>query len=284
MRRRRSRRARAWAARLRDRADATTLRALGQDEALAAMARGIPTAASRRRIEVECPLVVDRERARYSAWYELFPRSCGAAPGAHGTFRDCAARLPYVAEMGFDVLYLPPIHPIGRKHRKGRNNTLEATPTMSAARGRSAPPRAGTPRSIRSSARSKSSADLVARARSTGWKSRSTSRSNARPITLGGGHPEWFRRRPDGTVQYAENPPKKYEDIYPFNFEIGGWTGAVAGARERVRVLDRPRRAHLSRRQPAHQAIRVLGVGDRTHQARAPGSDLPRPKRSPGRR
>ena len=78
------------------------------------------------RYSKELQVVVDRERARFSTWYEMFPHSCAPKPGAHGTFKDCEQRLPYIAGMGFDVLYLPPIHPIGRTHRKGKNNSPTA--------------------------------------------------------------------------------------------------------------------------------------------------------------
>jgi len=107
---------------------AAALRALALDEARAQLARRYPDRRHEVRWPVELPLQVDRERARFSSWYELFPRSTASEPGAHGTLADCAERLDYVAELGFDVVYLPPIHPIGRERRKGRNNTLAAGP------------------------------------------------------------------------------------------------------------------------------------------------------------
>src|SRR5215471_10387958 len=116
-----------WATRLRSNPSVPELQALALDEGLAAIATRYPDRRLATISAVEYPVVVDRERARFSAWYELFPRSCGV-DGVHGTFRDCEARLPYVARMGFDVLYLPPIHPIGRERRKGRNNTLVVVP------------------------------------------------------------------------------------------------------------------------------------------------------------
>lgn len=168
-------------------------------------------------------IAVDPPLARFSAWYELFPRSCGA-PGTHGTLADVEKRLDYVASMGFDVLYLPPIHPIGVAFRKGPNNTLVAGPNDpgspwaigSAAGGHKAiHPELGTLDDFRR---------LVAAAR-------------ARKIELAldiafqvspdhpyvREHPEWFIHRPDGTIQYAENPPKKYQDVYPFDFECAAW-------------------------------------------------------------
>ncbi|HWP59191.1 MAG TPA: alpha-1,4-glucan--maltose-1-phosphate maltosyltransferase [Candidatus Acidoferrales bacterium] len=172
----------------------------------------------------ELPLVVDDARARFGAWYELFPRSCAPAPGRHGTFDDCAARLPYIAEMGFDVLYLPPIHPIGRTHRKGKNNATVAGPqdpgspwAIGAAEGghKSIHPQLGTLADFRR---------LVAEARKFGIEIALDIAFQCTPDhPYVREHPEWFRYRPDGSVQYAENPPKKYEDIYPLNFDTPAW-------------------------------------------------------------
>jgi starch synthase (maltosyl-transferring) len=174
----------------------------------------------RRHLEV----IVDAPRARFSTWYELFPRSCSPEPGRHGTFRDCEARLPYVADMGFDVLYLPPIHPIGRTHRKGRNNSPIARPDdvgspwgIGSAEGghKSIHPELGTLDDFRR---------LVARAAEYGIQiALDIAFQCSRDHPYVRDHPEWFRRRPDGTVQYAENPPKKYQDIYPFEFETEHW-------------------------------------------------------------
>ncbi|MBI4543717.1 MAG: alpha-1,4-glucan--maltose-1-phosphate maltosyltransferase [Gemmatimonadetes bacterium] len=168
----------------------------------------------------ELVVVVDRERARFSAWYELFPRSCSPGPGRHGTFRDCEAWLPYVAGMGFDVLYFPPIHPIGRTYRKGQNNAPQADPEdvgspwgIGAAEGghTALHPELGTLEDFRR---------LVERAAEHGLEIALDLAFHASPDhPWVREHPEWFRRRPDGTVQYAENPPKKYQDIYPFDFE-----------------------------------------------------------------
>jgi starch synthase (maltosyl-transferring) len=167
---------------------------------------------------------VDRERARFSTWYEMFPRSASPEPGRHGTFADVEARLAYVAEMGFDVLYLPPVHPIGRTGRKGANNVVGATPTdvgspwaIGAAEGghKAVHPELGTLRDFRR---------LVGAAKKRGLEVAldiAFQASPDHPYVLE--HPEWFRKRPDGTVQYAENPPKKYQDIYPFEFDSPGW-------------------------------------------------------------
>jgi len=171
----------------------------------------------------ELEVVVDIARARYSSWYEMFPRSCSVA-GRHGSFRDCEARLAYIAELGFDVLYLPPIHPVGRVKRKGKNNALSAGPrehgspwAIGAKEGghKSVHPELGSIEDFRS---------LVARARERGIEIALDIAFQCAPDhPYVGEHPEWFRHRPDGSVQYAENPPKKYEDIYPFNFETEDW-------------------------------------------------------------
>src|SRR5215475_14252013 len=172
----------------------------------------------------EFAVVVDRAKACFSTWYEMFPRSCAALPGQHGTFKDCEARLPYLARMGFDVLYLPPILPIGEVHRKGKNNATVATPDEpgspwaigSAAGGHTAiHPQLGTLDDFRS---------LLATAQEYGIEIALDIAFQCAPDhPYVQEHPEWFRWRPDGTVQYAENPPKKYEDIYPFNFDTAHW-------------------------------------------------------------
>jgi starch synthase (maltosyl-transferring) len=169
-------------------------------------------------------VVVDRPKARSSAWYEMFPRSCSNDPGKHGTFRDCEARLPYVAQMGFDVLYLPPIHPIGRTFRKGRNNRPEGEDGA-----------VGSPWAIGSHAGGHIAIHpdlgtlddfrhLVSAARSAGIEIALDLAFQCAPDhPYVAKHPEWFVMRPDGTIQYAENPPKKYQDIYPLNFETDAW-------------------------------------------------------------
>ncbi len=171
----------------------------------------------------ELAVVVDRERARFSTWYEMFPRSAGTG-GKHGTFRDCEARLPYVAGMGFDILYLPPIHPIGQAFRKGKNNALEAQPgdvgspwAIGGEEGghKAVHPELGTLEDFRR---------LVVKAKEHGVEIALDIAYQASPDhPYVKEHPEWFRKRPDGTIQYAENPPKKYQDIYPFDFESEEW-------------------------------------------------------------
>ncbi|MEX2080146.1 MAG: alpha-amylase family glycosyl hydrolase, partial [Dehalococcoidia bacterium] len=163
---------------------------------------------------------VERERARWGAWYEMFPRSYGRRRGEHGTFRSAAKRLPAIAAMGFDVVYLPPIHPIGETNRKGKNNAPVAGPGD-----------VGSPWAIGSKA---GGHDAISPALGTledfHYFSAETRRLGMElaldfAIQCSPDHPwvkqrpEWFKRRPDGTVKYAENPPKKYEDIYPLDFE-----------------------------------------------------------------
>ncbi len=167
---------------------------------------------------------IDPLRARFSAWYELFPRSTAEQAGKHGTFKDCERWLPYIAEMGFDVLYLPPIHPTGRTHRKGPNNNPSAHPgdlgspwAIGGPEGghKAVHPDLGTLGDFR---------HLVQAAGERGIAVALDIAFQCSPdhpyVTE---HPEWFTWRPDNTVQYAENPPKKYQDIYPFNFETAAW-------------------------------------------------------------
>lgn len=167
---------------------------------------------------------VERAKARFSSWYELFPRSFGGTPGGHGTLRDCTERLPYIAEMGFDVLYLPPIHPIGYAFRKGKNNTLAASTddvgspwAIGAKEGghKAIHPQLGSLADFKR---------LVAEAKKFDMEIALDIAFQCTPdhpyVTE---HPEWFRKRPDGSIQYAENPPKKYQDIYPLDFESENW-------------------------------------------------------------
>jgi starch synthase (maltosyl-transferring) len=194
------------------------------DEALDALALRYPDLEHATRWDREVEVFVEPERARFSAWYELFPRSAADEPGRHGTFADVERRLDYVQELGFDVLYLPPIHPIGHEKRKGRNNreTAEAGEVGSpwaigSADGghKDVHPDLGTLEDFRR---------LVERARERGIEVALDIAFQVAPdhpyVTE---HPQWFRKRPDGTIQYAENPPKKYQDIYPFDFETEDW-------------------------------------------------------------
>lgn len=183
---------------------------------------------SDRRFATNCTrdleVVVDRQRARCGAWYEFFPRSASDSPGRHGTLADCERWLPYVAEMGFDVLYLPPIHPIGRTFRKGPNNAVTAGPSdvgspwaIGAAEGghKSILPELGTPDEFRR---------FVRKAAERGIEVALDIALQCSPDhPYVESHRSWFRARPDGSIQYAENPPKKYQDIYPFDFETDDW-------------------------------------------------------------
>ena len=171
----------------------------------------------------ELEMLVDPQRARFSAWYELFPRSAGE-PGRHGTFRDVEKRLPYIAGMGFDVLYMPPIHPVGRTNRKGANNSVKASPSepgspwaIGSVEGghKSIAPELGTLDDFR---------HLLGAAKEKGLDVALDIAFQCSPDhPYVREHPEWFRHRPDGSIQYAENPPKKYEDIVPFDFECEAW-------------------------------------------------------------
>ncbi|HSO07467.1 MAG TPA: maltotransferase domain-containing protein, partial [Pelomicrobium sp.] len=213
-----------WAERLAGKRSADELKRIGLDEELGALAMRYPDRSLALRYPKELTVTVERAKARFSTWYELFPRSAAPEPGRHGTLRDVAARLPYVAAMGFDVLYLPPIHPVGRVKRKGRNNTLDPGPddvgspwAIGSDEGghKAIHPALGTAEDFRF---------LVAEARRHGIEIALDIAFQCAPDhPYVKEHPEWFRWRPDGTVQYAENPPKKYQDIYPFNFETEAW-------------------------------------------------------------
>jgi starch synthase (maltosyl-transferring) len=167
---------------------------------------------------------VEVRRASFSTWYELFPRSASLEPGKHGTFKDVQRLLPRVAAMGFDTLYFPPIHPIGKEKRKGRNNSLTATeedPGSPWAIGnrlgghKAIHPELGSLRDFQA---------LIKKAREYDIEIAMDIAYQCAPDhPYVKEHPQWFKWRPDGTVQYAENPPKKYEDILPFNFETGDW-------------------------------------------------------------
>ena len=168
----------------------------------------------------ELKVYVDRKKAQFSTWYEFFPRSAAEESGKHGTFQDCKRLIPGISEMGFDVVYFPPIHPIGEKNRKGKNNSTEAEPTDS-----------GVPWAIGSKHGGHKSIhpelgseqdflDLIEVIKENGMELAMDIAFQCAPdhpyLTE---HPEWFKFRPDGSMQYAENPPKKYQDIVNFNFE-----------------------------------------------------------------
>ncbi|TVR67733.1 MAG: alpha-1,4-glucan--maltose-1-phosphate maltosyltransferase, partial [Spirochaetaceae bacterium] len=166
---------------------------------------------------------VDRERAAFSAWYELFPRSCGAE-GRHGTFRDVIEHLPEIARLGFDILYLPPVHPIGLTKRKGRNNSTEAGPDDPGSPWAIGSSQGGHTAIHRDLGTEADFLELVDRAGSYEMEIALDIAFQCSPDhPWVREHPAWFVHRPDGSIQYAENPPKKYEDIYPINFETEEW-------------------------------------------------------------
>jgi len=174
----------------------------------------------------ELAVTVDREKARFSNWYEFFPRSQGPSVEVHGTFADCEASLPYVAKLGFDVLYFPPIHPIGTAFRKGKNNTTTAEPgdvgspwAIGAKEGGhdAILPELGTLADFK---------HLLAKAKEFDIEIAMDIAFQCSPDhPWVKEHPTWFKQRADGTIQYAENPPKKYQDIYPLDFESPDWAG-----------------------------------------------------------
>jgi starch synthase (maltosyl-transferring) len=178
---------------------------------------------------------VERVRARTGAWYELFPRSYSPDPSRSATLSEAARRLPAVAAMGFDVVYLPPVHPIGTTHRKGRNNALIAGPDDP-----------GSPWAIGSPAGGHTAIDPGLGTFDDFATFRGAAEREGLEVALDLAyqcspdhpwvreHPEWFRHRPDGTIKYAENPPKKYQDIYPINFDTEAWRELWAALRDVV--------------------------------------------------
>jgi starch synthase (maltosyl-transferring) len=213
------------ARRVQDRAvDITERIRLVMGDEIDTLAARYPDLTKSTRYEPELELAVDPVLAAFSAWYELFPRSASGEPGRHGTFADVERRLDYVEELGFDVLYLPPIHPIGLMKRKGPNNAESAEAgdvgspwAIGSAEGghMSVHPDLGTLDDFRR---------LVRNARDRNIEVALDIAFQVAPdhpyVTE---HPEWFRKRPDDSIQYAENPPKKYQDIYPFDFESDDW-------------------------------------------------------------
>jgi len=211
------------------------------DEEFLQLMGNYPDLANATRYEMELPVWVNRARARFSSWYEIFPRSASPIPGQHGTFRDVENQLTEISAMGFDIVYLPPIHPIGRTFRKGPNNTTNAGPdapgspwaigdraaVANAPLGAQATGDHGGHKSIHPQLGTFADFDnLVAAAMSQGVEIALDIAFQCSPdhpwVTE---HPEWFTIRPDGSIQYAENPPKKYQDIYPLNFESPDWRG-----------------------------------------------------------
>jgi starch synthase (maltosyl-transferring) len=181
------------------------------------------------RYQPELRVWVDRRRAQFSTWYELFPRSMSPIPGQHGTLKDVEAQLPEIAAMGFDILYMPPIHPVGTAFRKGKNNSTTALPddtgspwAIGAARTKD---NEGGHKAIHPELGTLADFDsLVAKAAEHGIELALDIAFQCSPDhPWVKEHPAWFIIRPDGSIQYAENPPKKYQDIYPLNFESPEW-------------------------------------------------------------
>ncbi len=209
---------------LRTETDSETRRAHATGAALNELMLRYPDRRFATRLDRELALVVDPVRARFSSWYELFPRSTSPEAARAGTLADCEARLPYIAQMGFNVVYLPPIHPVGLAFRKGKNNSVTAQPgdvgspwAIGSAEGghKAVHPDLGTIEDFRR---------LVRRAADLGLQTALDIAFQVAPDhPYVEEHDEWFRKRPDGTIQYAENPPKKYQDIYPFDFETPKW-------------------------------------------------------------
>ncbi|BBC32865.1 Alpha-1,4-glucan:maltose-1-phosphate maltosyltransferase [Streptomyces graminofaciens] len=180
------------------------------------------------------PLLVERERALYGSWYEFFPRSEGTPEQPHGTFRTAARRLAAIAEMGFDVIYLPPVHPIGTTFRKGRNNTLSPTPDDVGVPWAIGSPEGGHDAVHPGLGTIEDFDFFVGEARGLGLEVALDFALQCSPDhPWVHKHPEWFHHRPDGSIAYAENPPKKYQDIYPIAFDAD-MPGLIA---ETVRVL-----------------------------------------------
>ncbi len=212
------------AAELRGENDLAAHRSRALDDKLNETVRRYPDRRFAAEYDRELEIVVDPLRARFSSWYELFPRSASLEPGRHGTFADCEKRLPYIAEMGFDVVYLPPIHPIGTTFRKGKNNSVVADPgdvgspwAIGSAQGghKAVHPDLGTLDEFRRFVQRASQYNMQV-ALDIAFQV-----SPDHPYVKE--HANWFKKRPDGTIQYAENPPKKYQDIYPFDFETEDW-------------------------------------------------------------
>ena len=197
-----------------------------RDSSLGALMAARPDRSAATTYERTLSVVVDPERARFGAWYEMFPRSCTPDPSRSGTFREAEARLADIAAMGFDIVYLPPVHPIGRAYRKGRNNSLTPEPGDP-----------GSPWAIGGAEGGHTAIEpglgtiddfdrFVTTAGNLGLQVALDIAFQASPDhPWVREHPGWFRHRPDGSIKYAENPPKKYQDIYPLDFDSDEWSG-----------------------------------------------------------
>ena len=213
-----------WISRIQDEKDPNRRLALALDQKIADLFYKNPDENGITRYKRELRVDVDQPKALFGSWYEIFPRSCGSLPGKHANFKDCEGLLPELSRMGFDILYLTPIHPIGITNRKGRNNSLACAPNdpgspwaIGSKEGghKAINPLLGNLEDFRS---------LLKKAKTQGIDialDLAFQCSPDHPYVKE--HPEWFKWRPDGLVQFAENPPKKYEDIIPFNFDTVSW-------------------------------------------------------------
>ncbi len=234
--------------RMRDNKDKESRKNAALDVELLNAAQRYPEHHLATQYEKRLAVVVDREKARYSTWYEVFPRSCSPETGRHGTFRDCEARLPYIASMGFDVVYLPPIHPIGKTFRKGKNNSVSALPED-----------VGSPWAIGSEEGGHTAIHPQLGTLEDFKKFISSATQHGLEVALDIAfqctpdhpyvqqHREWFRTRPDGTIQYAENPPKLYQDIFPLDFETPDWQALWSELRDVVLFWMKQGSAHFPR-------------------------------------
>ncbi|MGE0401875.1 MAG: alpha-1,4-glucan--maltose-1-phosphate maltosyltransferase [Kofleriaceae bacterium] len=223
---------RAHAARLRGSESPADRAAIALSPELAALMALAPDRSAAARYRHDLEVLVERPLAACSAWYELFPRSA-RGDGTHGTLRDVEARLPYVRELGFDILYLPPIHPIGHAFRKGPDNSPTAGPDDPGSPW-AVGDRTGGHTAVHPALGTIADFDhLVAAARAHGLEIALDIAFQASPDhPWVKDHPSWFKQRPDGTIQYAENPPKKYQDVYPFDFDTADREALWAALRD----------------------------------------------------
>ncbi len=219
-------------------ADAAHLREIANDPDLEGMMAFLADRSLAATVEPFLEIQVDRARAAFAAWYEFFPRSAEGRADAGSTFRDCLGRIDDAKAMGFDVIYFPPIHPIGETNRKGRNNALRAEPGdpgvpyaignfrqgVNGGGHKDVAPELGTLEDFDW---------LVGEVRERGMEIALDFAINCSPDhPYVRDHPDWFFKRPDGTIKYAENPPKKYEDVYPLNFHCADWRGLWSELRD----------------------------------------------------
>ena len=209
-------------------------------------------------------LIVDRPKASFGAWYEMFVRSQGARPNEPATFKDAERRLLDIRDMGFDVVYLPPIHPIGVTNRKGPNNSADGGSDS-----------LGSPWAIGSAAGGHTAVEPALGTLADFDHFVRVANTLGQEVALDFAiqcspdhpwvkeHPDWFKHRPDGSIKYAENPPKEYQDIYPIDFDTADQQQPDAGAARCVMVLDWTWGKNLPGRQSPHQTGSLLGMVDR---------------------